>query len=95
MMRSKSLGGLRDRARRVSILVIARRLGLGEPVRCGPEWLVLCPFHDDHHPSLSLNEEEHKWYCFACEDGKDGINLVMRVKGMKFVDAIRWIVYGD
>ena len=29
----------------------------------------LCPFHDDHHPSFNVNEEENYWYCFACETG--------------------------
>jgi len=24
----------------------------------GQEYLCLCPFHDDHHPSLSINEQK-------------------------------------
>ncbi len=29
----------------------------------------LCPFHDDHHPSLHIDAEGCRWYCFACRDG--------------------------
>jgi len=29
----------------------------------------LCPFHDDHHPSLHVDAEGCRWYCFACRDG--------------------------
>ncbi len=29
----------------------------------------LCPFHDDHHPSLHIDAEGCRWYCFACREG--------------------------
>jgi len=34
---------------------------------------VLCPFHDDHNPSLSLDYKTGKFYCHAC--GAEGIIL--------------------
>jgi hypothetical protein len=35
------------------------------------EWATgLCPFHDDKHPSFSLNVKSGRWVCFAC--GVDG-----------------------
>lgn len=80
-----------ERARRASILRIATALGLGEPVPRGREYAVLCPFHDDHDPSLSLNPDEGLWYCFPCGDGGDGIGLVRRVLGVGFCDAVAWI----
>lgn len=80
-----------ERARRTSILRIAAALGLGEPEPRGREYAVLCPFHDDHDPSLLLNPDEGLWYCFACNDGKDGIDLVMRVLGIGFREAVAWI----
>jgi hypothetical protein len=36
----------------------------------GKEYTGLCPFHDDHKPSLSVNREKGLWHCFAC--GKAG-----------------------
>lgn len=29
----------------------------------------LCPFHDDHHPSLHIDADGCRWYCFACRMG--------------------------
>jgi hypothetical protein len=36
----------------------------------GGEYMGLCPFHDDHDPSLSVNAEKGVWHCFGC--GKSG-----------------------
>lgn len=80
-----------ERARRTSILHIADALGLGEQVPRGTEFAVLCPFHDDHDPSLLLNPDEGLWYCFACGEGSDGIGLVMRARSIAFREAVAWI----
>lgn len=29
----------------------------------------LCPFHDDHHPSLHVDAHGCRWYCFGCGRG--------------------------
>ncbi len=39
--------------------------------RAGSEWRAICPFHDDHNPSLCINEEKGVWYCHGC--GKKGV----------------------
>jgi hypothetical protein len=38
--------------------------------RSGEQATGLCPFHDDHNPSFSLNVRNGLWTCFAC--GRDG-----------------------
>lgn len=81
-----------ERARAVFILEVARRLGLGEPKRCGRgEYVVACPFHDDHDPSLTLTEGAGLFYCFPCGVGGDSIELVRRVRRVSFTSAVRWI----
>ncbi len=76
-------------ARAVSILDVAGRLGLGEPVRRGRECAVLCPLHDDTRPSLTLDVDRGLWYCFACSEGGDGIELWQRVRSCSFAEAVR------
>ena len=75
-------------ARAVSILDVAGRLGLGEPVWRGRECAVLCPLHDDARPSLTLDVDHGLWYCFACSEGGDGIELWQRVRGGSFAEAV-------
>lgn len=46
-----------------SILAVAEEYGL----KVNKYNKVLCPFHDDTDPSLSLDDERGIWYCFGCE----------------------------
>jgi len=39
--------------------------------RKGKEYVGLCPFHDDHNPSFSVNPSAGLWHCFACDIGGD------------------------
>ena len=32
----------------------------------GKSYFGLCPFHDDHNPSLSVNPSTNLWQCFGC-----------------------------
>ena len=34
--------------------------------KAGNEWQCLCPYHDDSHPSFSINVENGVFICFAC-----------------------------
>lgn len=86
-----------EEARRVPILAVARRLGLGEPEKRGREYVVRCPLHDDNDPSLRLNPEKGAggvWRCWPCLEGGDGIDLVEAVQSVDFVDAVKWLAGG-
>ena len=39
---------------------------LSELKHTGKDIMVLCPFHDDHHPSLSINLEKNVYHCLGC-----------------------------
>lgn len=57
---------------------------------------ALCPFHDDHHASLSFHPGRNTCRCFACMDGAMGtIDLVMRHLRKDFVEACRWLAEGS
>ena len=65
---------------------VAERLGL-RVVR----HKALCPFHDDHHASLSFKVSKNTWRCFVCGASGGTIDLVMRHLGMSFLEACRWL----
>jgi hypothetical protein len=54
-----------------------RRAGI--ELRTGDRY-YLCPFHDDHHPSLHIDSERCRWYCFGCGRG-GGIGRLRRMIG--------------
>ena len=49
--------------------------------------MTLCPFHDDHHPSLRLYDDH--FYCFACAAHGDVIDLTAKLLGIPVPEAIR------
>lgn len=76
----------------IPISEVARRLG--DNVRkAGVNHTTLCPWHDDHHPSLSLVEGTGKNYChcFSCDKGGDVISFTMQHEGWSFQEACRWL----
>lgn len=56
-----------------------------------PEAIGLCPFHDDHHPSLSVNVETGLYHCHACGAGGDVFNFYQMFKDTDFLTALREI----
>ena len=78
-----------DQARAVTLLEVVQRLGLGDPVRKGKEFVVPCPLHDDRSPSLQLNPVKQVWYCHPCGIGGDALQLLMRVRRIEFAEAVR------
>ncbi len=48
----------------------------------------LCPFHDDHNPSLFVDLEKGTWRCFAGCGSGSVIDFVMKAEGIEFKDAV-------
>ena len=57
--------------------------------RAGANYKMLCPFHDDHHPSLSLHVAGQYFKCHACGAGGDVIGLVMGFEHCLFAEAVK------
>jgi hypothetical protein len=49
----------------------------------------LCPFHDDHHASFSVNQEKNYWNCFAGCGGGSIIDFWMEWKDCDFPTAVK------
>ena len=78
-----------QRLRPLPVEAVAERLGL-RVVR----HKSLCPFHDDHHASLSYSTSRNTFRCFVCDARGGTIDLVMRHLNMSFPDACRWLANG-
>ncbi|MEM8835276.1 MAG: DNA primase, partial [Planctomycetota bacterium] len=57
--------------------------------RKGSEYVGLCPFHDDHKPSMYVVPGKQIFHCFSCGAGGNAIDFVMRHHGLDFREALR------
>ena len=79
-----------EKLRDLPIEGVAERLGL-HAVR----HKALCPFHDDHHASLSFRVSKNTFRCFVCGASGGPIDLVMRHLHLGFREACRWLMDGS
>ena len=57
--------------------------------RRGKLFTGLCPFHDDHHPSLTVDPQKQTFACYACGEHGDVIKLMMGVEKCSFAEALK------
>lgn len=58
-------------------------------VKKGRNFVALCPFHDDHHPSMSISREKQIYKCYSCGNGGNAITFVMRYEHISYFDALK------
>jgi len=56
--------------------------------RKGREMLGLCPFHEDHTPSMNVSPTKQIFKCFACGAGGDVIKFVQMRENLTFPQAV-------
>ncbi len=74
--------------REVSLERLAEARGV-KLKRHGADLIGLCPFHEDHSPSLVISPQKNLWNCLgACGKGGSVIDWVMRAEGISFRHAV-------
>ena len=54
----------------------------------GRNYFAVCPFHDDHNPSMSVSPEKQIYTCFVCGAHGNVFNFIMDYEGVSFYDAL-------
>ena len=57
-------------------------------VKKGKSFSALCPFHDDHDPSLSISEDKQIYKCFVCGNGGNVFTFVQNYKKISFPESV-------
>ena len=52
---------------------------------------MLCPWHNDHNPSLEVNPERQSFKCWVCGVGGDVFDFVMKIERVEFPEAFRML----
>jgi len=65
--------------------VVGRRVQLNKK---GSNYWGICPFHDDHDPSMAVNQDKQFYYCFVCQASGNSINFLREYENLDFTDAV-------
>lgn len=55
----------------------------------GRNFVALCPFHNDTHPSMSISREKQMFNCFVCHTGGNAITFVQKYKNISYFEALK------
>ena len=54
----------------------------------GKNYFCVCPFHDDHSPSMSLSTEKQIYKCFSCGATGNVFTFVSEYENVSFIEAV-------
>ena len=54
----------------------------------GNNFVGLCPFHEDHYPSLTVYTASGTFHCFGCRKHGDVITFLMEIEHLTFPQAL-------
>lgn len=55
----------------------------------GKNYFGVCPFHDDHSPSMSVSKEKQIFTCFSCGATGNVFTFVSDYEHISFIDAVK------
>src|SRR5574344_134281 len=59
--------------------------------KAGVNYKGLCPFHADKTPSFMVSPSKQICHCFACGEGGNAINFLMKHEQITYPEALRWL----
>lgn len=57
----------------------------------GKNYLGVCPFHEDHSPSMSVSNEKQIYKCFSCGAAGNVFTFIQNYENVSFVEAVNII----
>ncbi len=60
--------------------------------KSGRNYVALCPFHNEKHPSCFFYPESNSFYCFSCGAGGNVINYTQKINGAAFTEVVKQLV---
>ena len=73
----------------ISEAVTAKQAGELYGLKFNKKGKAVCPWHNDHSPSLSFKGNRCK--CFACNNGGDAVDLTAQILGIPLMEAAKRI----
>ena len=86
MITNEVINEIRNKVNNVDIIS-----NCGPLTKKGKDYFGLCPFHDDHSPSMSVSFEKQIYTCFVCHATGNVFSFVSEYEHIGFYDAVRLI----
>ena len=55
----------------------------------GKNYFGVCPFHDDHSPSMSVSKEKQIYTCFSCGATGNVFKFIQDYENISFLEAVK------
>ena len=86
-MSKPSFEEILDIQRKVNIVDIVR--DYVPLIQKGKNFFGICPFHDDHNPSMSVSNEKQMYKCFVCGASGNVFNFVKDYEKISYYEAVK------
>jgi len=83
-----------EQAKQIPILDVFTSLYDGTIRKIGKNYVCICPFHEEQHPSFYIYSDTNRFYCFGCGKSGDVITLVMELLNLSFPKAVDYLIGG-
>ncbi len=70
----------------------AQQVPIGEFLKFNRAHKAPCLWHQEKTASLYWNSKTNWVHCFGCGVNKNSIHVVMQLRGVKFLEAVKWIL---
>ncbi len=62
---------------------------IGSYIELNDKNKALCPFHNDHHESLSVSKDKQIYKCFSCGESGNIITFVQKIENCTYAEALQ------
>ncbi len=59
--------------------------------KSGRSYMACCPFHNEKTPSFHIDRDKQLFHCFGCGASGNFVQFVMRMEGLDYRDAMRFL----
>lgn len=56
--------------------------------KAGRSYKCICPFHDDHSPSMNISKDKQIYKCFACGEGGNVFTFVRKIENISYLESV-------
>lgn len=55
----------------------------------GKNYVAICPFHEDNHPSMSISPQRQIFMCFVCHTGGNVFTFLQKYLNISYIEAVK------